>query len=216
MSRKKINEKRIDELMEAITLYTTQREEYDRSNFNACTTCIGFVGGLIAAVGAILCTSSNYNNTNLLNEAVSIIILLIPAIITLFLYNFSMNCRRSATFNGYVQFLEECLNKELGKDYMMYSNIVIPRHYATFSVNSYGPVAMISFLIIIYLCSFVLSFIFAHRSTNCIFYRSYLIIDIIFILLSLFFNGLYIKGLLENDKAIKNVKETCTKMLYLK
>lgn len=110
-----INKKRVDELMAAITLYTTQLEDYDKSNFNTCMTCIGFVGGLIAVVGAILCSSPGNSNYIYLNEAVSVIILLIPAIVTLFLYNFSMSCRRSALFRGYVQFLEECVNREFKK-----------------------------------------------------------------------------------------------------
>lgn len=62
MNNEAINEKRVEELIGAITLYTNQLEDYDKSNFNACMTCIGFVGGLIAVVGAILCTSSNNNN----------------------------------------------------------------------------------------------------------------------------------------------------------
>lgn len=52
-AKNKTNEKRIDQLMAALTLYTTQLEDYDKSNFNACMTCIGFVGGLIAVVGIL-------------------------------------------------------------------------------------------------------------------------------------------------------------------
>lgn len=154
----KTNEKRIDQLMAALTLYTTQLEDYDKSNFNACMTCIGFVGGLIAVVGTIICTSSNNGNVSWLNEAVAVILLLIPLIITLFLYNFSMNCRRSALFKGYTQFLEECLNKELEKEYMLYSNFLIPKHYANFPVNKYGPIALMIFLFFLYAFSFIISF----------------------------------------------------------
>lgn len=203
-----INEKRVDELMAAITLYTTQLEDYDKSNFNACMTCIGFVGGLIAAVGAILCTSSN-NSNSFLNEAVSVIILLIPLIVTLFLYNFSMSCRRSALFRGYVQFLEECLNKEIGKNDMLYSKFLIPEYYAKFPVNKCGPIALIIFLLILYIFSFLISMIFAHRSINTNFLTAYKWGSIILFVFCAFFDALYVISLMRNDIVIKTTKKAC-------
>lgn len=204
-----INEKRVDELMTAITLYTTQLEDYDKSNFNACMTCIGFVGGLIAAVGAILCTSSNNNSNSFLNEAVSVIILLIPLIVTLFLYNFSMSCRRSALFRGYVQFLEECLNKEMGKNDMLYSKFLIPEYYAKFPVNKYGPIAMIIFLLILYFFSFWISSIFAYGSIYTDFLTAYKWGRIILFVFCTFFDVLYVVSLMQNDIVIKNTKKAC-------
>lgn len=203
-----VNEKRVDELMTAITLYTTQLEEYDKSNFNACMTCIGFVGGLIAAIAAILCTSAN-NNNNLLNEAVSVVVLLIPAIITLFLYNFSMSCRRSALFGGYVEFLEECVNKEFGKKDMLYSSFIIPEYYAKFSVNRYGPIAMIFFLVILYFFTFWISSIFAHRSININFLTAYNWGRTILFVFCTLFDIMYIISLMRNNKVIRSVKQAC-------
>lgn len=204
-----INEKRVDELMAAITLYTTQLEDYDKSNFNSCMTCIGFVGGLIAVVGAILCTSSNNNGNSFQNEAVSIILLLIPLIVTLFLYNFSMNCRRSALFRGYIQFLEECLNKELGKNDMLYSKFLIPEYYAKFPVNSFGPYAMMIFLLILYIFSFLISFIFAYRSIYTIFFIAYLCGGGILLVFCTSFAVLYCVSLVHNNIVIEKIKKAC-------
>ena len=207
-SESEINEKRVDELMAAITLYTTQLEDYDKSNFNACMTCIGFVGGLIAVVGAILCTSLN-NNNSFLNEAVSIILLLIPLIVTLFLYNFSMNCRRSALFRGYIQFLEECLNKELGKNDMLYSKFLIPEYYAKFPVNRFGPFAMILFLLMLYIFSFFISSTFACRSIYTEFVTAYKWGMRILLVFCTSFSVLYVVSLARNDIVIKNTKKAC-------
>ena len=208
-SESEINEKRVDELMAAITLYTTQLEDYDKSNFNACMTCIGFVGGLIAVVGAILCTSLNNNNNSFLNEAVSIILLLIPLIVTLFLYNFSMNCRRSALFRGYIQFLEECLNKELGKNDMLYSKFLIPEYYAKFPVNRFGPFAMILFLLMLYIFSFFISSTFACRSIYTEFVTAYKWGMRILLVFCTSFSVLYVVSLARNDIVIKNTKKAC-------
>lgn len=204
-----VNEKRVDGLMAAITLYTTQLEDYDKSNFSACMTCIGFVGGLIAAVGAILCTYVDNGKNILLNEAVSVILLLIPAIVTLFLYNFSMSCRRSALFRGYVQFLEECVNKEVGNKDMLYSKFLIPEYYAKFPVNKFGPIAMIIFLFILYFFGFWISFIFAHKSANTIFITAYNWGSVILFGFCTFFDILYIISLMRNDIIIKSVKDAC-------
>lgn len=209
MNNEAINEKRVEELIGAITLYTNQLEDYDKSNFNTCMTCIGFVGGLIAVVGAILCTSSNNNNNIFLNEAVSVVLLLIPLIVTLFLYNFSMNCRRSALFSGYVQFLEECLNKEFGRKDMLYSNYVIPKYYARFAVNKYGPIAMSLFLLFLYYFSFRISLIFANRSVNKDFITVYKCGWVILLVFCTVFDTMYVISLARNNKIMEKVKEDC-------
>lgn len=203
-----INEKRVDELMAAISLYTTQLEDYDKSNFSSCMTCIGFVGGLIAVVGAILCTSSN-NSNSFLNEAVSVIILLIPLIVTLFLYNFSMNCRRSALFRGYVQFLEECLNQEIGKKDMLYSNFLIPEYYGKFKVNNRGPIPMIIFLIILNFFSFLISVIFAINSVHEFFLVAYIFGVVTLFVFCIVFDILYCVSLVQNGDVIKDIKNAC-------
>lgn len=197
------NEKRADELMAAITLYTNQLEDYDKSNFNACMTCIGFIGGLIAAVGAILCTSLDAVSSNLLNETISIIILLIPAIITLFLYQFAMSCRRSALFRGYVQFLEKQLNEMTGSYDMFFSSYLIPEYYAKFAVNHFGPAALIIFLILIFTVSFVISIIFALKSSIHVFVVAYRIVVLLFAIFSIGFDVMYIRSLVENKKVIE-------------
>ncbi len=205
-----INEKRVDQLMAAITLYTTQLEDYDKSNFNACMTCIGFVGGLIAVVGAILTNSSVENQKNIfLNETISILLLLIPAIITLFLYNFAMNCRRSALFRGYVQFLENQLNKIMKSDDMLFSNFLIPEYYASFAVNHFGPIAMSIFLLFIFPISFGISIVFALKSSSDTFICWYRIGSILFIILCVILDGIYIYSLMGNNKVIEQTLYKC-------
>lgn len=209
-----INDKRIDELISAITLYTTQLEDYDKSNFNSCMTCIGFVGGLIAVVGALLCSSMGNTNLIFLNEAVSVIILLIPAIVTLFLYNFSMNCRRSALLRGYSQFLEEELNEMIEKKDMLYSSFLIPQYYSSFPVNKFGPIAMIFFLFILFGFGFLISYIFAYRSAFDVFKTLYTIGFKLLLISCTAFNILYIVTLMRNDIIIERVRKACKAKIY--
>lgn len=152
--KKERDTNKINILMDAITFYTSQLEDYDKSNFTACMSCIGFVGAIVAVIGAILSSASSTSagpiSDLLINRVVPTLLLVVPAIITLFLYNFSMNCRRSAIFEGYVQFLEEQLNKEMGQEIMLYANFLVPKKYATYKVNKYGWIAMASTVGIIF------------------------------------------------------------------
>lgn len=199
--------KKVDILMEAITFYTNQLEDYDKSNFTACISCIGFVGGIIAVIGAILSSESSVNDL-LMSRVVPTLLLLIPAIVTLFMYNFSMNCRRSAIFSGYVQFLEEQLNKEIDQKIMLYSSFLISQKYATYKVNHYGPVAMFTVLLIIFVICLACSFYFmiCKSALPCDLYvGACVVLGCICVALT----GCYAYSLTQNNKAMEDAKAAC-------
>lgn len=166
------SDKRIDVIMETMILCTNQLEDYDKSNLNAGMSCIGFIGLIITAVGAIT-AALNEKNRVFFNQAVSVILLFIPEMFVVFLYNFSMSCRRSAIYRGYLMFLEEILNEELGADYMLFNQLLIPERLSNFSVNTKGPVILALFILIIVSLFFILSYYFARQSKKFNFFCWY-------------------------------------------
>lgn len=203
----------IDVLFNSITFYTNQLEEYDRSNFTACMSCIGFVGGIISVIGAILCASSSVPaNSVLMSRVIPALLLLIPGIITLFLYNFAMNCRRSAILRGYVQFLEDQLNQMLGQKTMLYSSFVIPDKYAKFPVNKYGPIAMFVILTVIYVICLVCAPQFAFYEKTIRWYQQidiFSVMGILFALGCIVLTICYVIALTKNDEAMAEIKFAC-------
>lgn len=145
--------KRAESFVTLIVSYTDQIEDYEKRNYNECMTCLGFIAALLAAIGTILVVLPSLKNVDepIVYLAVAFIFMLIPAVITIFMYNFSMNCRRSAILRGYMQFLEEQLNESLCETSMLYHSVLFSDEIVFFPVNRYGPIA----LAIALLCLFV-------------------------------------------------------------
>lgn len=206
------SDKRIDVIMETIMLCTNQLEDYDKSNLDAGMSCIGFIGIIITAVGAIMAAITPQNRA-FFNQAVSVILLFIPEMFVVFLYNFSMSCRRSAIYRGYLVFLEEILNEELGADYMLFNQQLIPKWLSNFSVNTNGPIVLAAFLIIIISLFFVVSYYFARQSKNFIFFCCYNAFFVFLCALCIICSCWYGAYLTTNGKVIDGTKAMCEKTL---
>ena len=203
---------RVDILMQAIVLYTTQLEDYDKDNITAGMSCIGFIGLIITAVGAVL-ASSKEENSSFSNQAIAIVLLFVPEMFILFLYNFAMANRRSAIFRGYLMFLEEVLNKELGADYMLFNQQLIPKQLSSFSVNTNGPIVLAVFIVVFMILFFGLSCYFAWRSESGTFFWTYYVFFIIFAISCIICSCWYGAYLRTNGAVIDNAKATCEQYL---
>lgn len=212
LSKDDSSDLRVDILMQAIVLYTTQLEDYDKDNITAGMSCIGFIGLIITAVGTVLATT-NENNSSFSNQAIAVVLLFVPEMFILFLYNFAMANRRSAIFRGYLMFLEEVLNKELGVDYMLFNQQLIPKQLSSFSVNTQGPIVLAVFLLIFMILFFGISYYFAQRSENNIFFRVYYGFFIALASICIFCSCWYGAYLRTNGAVIDNAKATCEQNL---
>ena len=95
---------------EQIALYTQQIDSFDQLSTNYVMTVIGFVGVIAAAIMAMLgarkgltdksdCEEVKRERNKVLNRAISMAFLTYPGIITLFMYVFSVNCRKVALYS---------------------------------------------------------------------------------------------------------------------
>lgn len=211
------HDKRAETFIALIMSYTDQIEDYEKRNYNECMTCLGFIAALLAAIGAILLVHPSLETVDkpIIYLAIAFILMLIPAVITIFVYNFSMNCRRSAILRGYLQFLEDRLNAILCEKSMLYHSILFTEEIVFFPVNRYGPLALVVALIgIFYTCARWSISIFRENLpalndyiiTYGIYYGLVLIICIPCCIL-------YGAGLSRNNAAIKRSREIC-KQLY--
>lgn len=203
---------RADILMQSIVLYTTQLEDYDKNNITAGMSCIGFIGLIITAVAAVL-AGYKKENSSFFNQAIAVVLLFVPEIFVLFLYNFAMASRRSAIFRGYLMFLEEVLNKELGADYMLLNQQLIPNQLSNFSVNTNGPIVLGIFIVIFMVLFFGISCYFAWRSKNGIFFKVYYWFFIIFAIICIYCSCWYVAYLRTNGEVIYNAKAMCEQHL---
>lgn len=206
------SDKRIDVIMETMILCTNQLEDYDKNNLNDGMSCIGFIGLIITVVGAIT-AALNEKNRVFFNQAVSVILLFIPEMFVVFLYNFSMSCRRSAIYRGYLMFLEEILNEEMGADYMLFNQLLIPERLSNFSVNTRGPVILALFMVIIVSLFFILSYYFARQSKKNIFFCWYNVLFLSLCGLCICCSIWYGACLTTNGNVIYSTKALCEKTL---
>lgn len=140
--------KRIDVYIALLTSFTNQIEDYEKRNYDECMKCIAFIGVLLTIVCAFFSIEGMELETK--NMSIRYISSFVPIIITIFIYNFAMNCRRSAVLRGYTQFLEERINVITNENAMMYNGPVFSEEIANFPVNKYGPCALGPALIALY------------------------------------------------------------------
>ena len=201
-----------DALISMITLYTNQLEDYDKAQFTACTSCIGFIGAIIAAIGAILCAqASEVPNSILSSKILPALFLIIPGVITLFLYNFAMCCRRVSLMRGYLQFLEDQANRMLNQNIMQYNTYLMGDVYSEYSVNKYGPIMMALVLAIIFVTSIGSAYYFAFRSGND--WDIILVIYAGFAILCVFMSMLFVRELKKNNDQMEKARKECKQKL---
>ena len=216
-----IDSKKIDLYTELMPSFSEQLEDYEKRNYGECMTCIAFIGALLTIVGACLTVatgstaaestttlSTAASKTDMLNGAIAFILMLIPVVITIFLYNFAMNCRRSAILRGYLQFLESRINEIFKDASMLYHGPLYASEIVRFPVNKYGPFALALGLLAVYtVCCF-----FSCNFSQClaglaadaygIYFRAVLVICTLF-------STLFVVALTRNDKAVQRSKFLC-------
>ncbi len=201
-----------DALISMITLYTNQLEDYDKAQFTACTSCIGFIGAIIAAIGGILCAPAAEAPDGLLSSKIlPALFLIIPGVITLFLYNFAMCCRRISLMRGYLQFLEEQANAMLNQNIMQYNSYLMGKMYRDYSVNKRGPIMMALVLSVIFATSLGCAYHFVVRSGNG--WDPITVIYVGFACLCIGMSIWFVIVLAINDLQMDKAREDCTQML---
>ncbi|MCH5260784.1 MAG: hypothetical protein J1F18_13565 [Lachnospiraceae bacterium] len=115
---------RIEALTSLISMYSEQLEEYDRSNGSFVVGCVGLAGVILGLVVNVFTTENKKNKLIRPNYGIATLFALIPGIMTLCLYVFSMQCRRVVFFRGYLTYLEEKLSELIGIPMVFNSNVV--------------------------------------------------------------------------------------------
>ena len=107
-------------LVKQISLYTMQLEEYDRLSANYMLICVGFVLVILLAV-AFLLIKGTFNSQKISSKSdnnsgiIALLFLTIPMITVLYMYVFSMQCRKVAIYRGYLGYLEDQLSNKIGR-----------------------------------------------------------------------------------------------------
>lgn len=209
--------KRADAIIAVMTTCTNQIEDYEKRNFGECMTCAGFFTATFAAIGAVLLigpTAAEATEEYMSNIflATACMLMLIPAVVTIFLYDFAMNCRRSAILRGYMQFLEERLNGILCETSMLYHGALFSDEIDLFPVNRYGPVALGFALIALFAACCVWSWsLFSYAKPTPYEFGYYFFFGAVLVICvpcSIF----YSIALTRNGKAVDRAKDMCDKL----
>lgn len=222
--------KRVDSIIAVMGTCTDQIEDYEKRNYGECMTCMGFCTAILTVIGALALIgptvaqavagagSSNIVDISYASNvyfAIACMLMLIPAAITILLYNFSMNCRRSAVLRGYMQFLEERLNEAFRETSMLYHGALFSDEIELFPVNYKGPKALGAALGALFFACCTISFAVFWNALPGL-----LVLYIIFYIV--YFAGvliiclpccvLYVRALSKNRDAVKRAKETCDQL----
>lgn len=160
-------------LVEQISLYTMQLEEYDRLSANYMLICVGFVLVILLAV-AFLLIKGTFNSQKISSKSdnnsgiIALLFLTIPMITVLYMYVFSMQCRKVAIYRGYLGYLEDQLSnnvsvplffdKDIVNEFMVGS--IWPFSSVNFYTNGIGPIVMQGFILLIYGAACVMAIAF--------------------------------------------------------
>lgn len=183
--------------------YTNQIDAYDRNSSSFAMTTIGFFGVITSVLAAFYGTTDmNVEESKaVFYFTASVLLMIIPCVSTLFLYVFSMNCRKVALYRGYLDVLEKRLNS-MGKTSIFNYNTIVDREIlGKYPTNMVGPIIMFIFLAIIYCTSFYVSqkLIF-ERLLNYTFYTLLAKLWWSILIVSAFASALFLYGLVTNDK----------------
>ena len=169
-----INSK-VEALVQMVALYTEQIAHYEDFSYNYVMTCFGFVGVIIGVVIGLMSIEKNSRIKALANELISVITLLIPIVLIMSLYSFSVSLRKVYMFRGYLSSLEDTLNEMTESNYFLFDNVFIDS-YMDHNFLTTSPILTLSIGIfytsIIVVCFFV-SFYFAKKAKIQSFFNWY-------------------------------------------
>lgn len=208
LNKEAIYNRRAEVITAIITSYSNQIEDYEKRNYGECMMCVSFCAAILAAIGAFLMAApSNGINAEEAKLVIAFVIMLIPVVITIFLYNFAMNCRRSAVLRGYMQFLEECLNKVLYETSMSYHGALFLDEIVPFPVNAFGPAALSVGLAALFLTCAIWSHNLYKQSQLT--EAGYVVFFWFALIICSGCSFLFAVALMRNNQAVKRSKETC-------
>lgn len=175
-----------------------------------CIVCILIVL-LSAAVLIIYRKKQDSGRKELCNMLLSGIFLIIPSIVTLYLYTFAMNMRKVALYRGYLSFLEGQYNELTQMNIMLFDNGIVDQFLSvrSFPVNGLGPAIMIVFIITAFFIGFGLSIHFVKRLSHSQIRDRLKLAIIVLMAVCIFFDGLCCYYLSINDRVVASVISYC-------
>lgn len=202
-----------DNIIRMINTYTEQIERYENmSTWYAafCAVCILTVF-IIAIFLLLRHQKEDVGHRQPYYISLSAIFLLVPSIVTLYLYTFAMNMRKVALYRGYLCFLERRYNSLSRMEIMLFDNGIIDTYFSfnSFLVNGLGPVVMAFFVILALTVGFMASLYFARKIDSAKVKGRFKICIAVLALVCLFFDGLCTYYLSINDSVVASVISYC-------
>lgn len=203
---------RIEALISLIAMYSEQLEEYDRSGGSFVVGCMGIAGVILGLVVAFFSTENEKHKLVRPNYGVAFLFSLIPGIMTLCLYVFSMQCRRVEFFRGYLTYLEEKLSK-LIEIPMVFNSKVVSTFFGEFMTMRMGFVVMAVVVVFVFLvpAERCLHTATAEGCSKCIFTKSGFVFWLFFAVLSVYGIAclIFVYDLCTNDVIATQVYQYC-------
>ena len=201
------------DIVQLIHTYTDQIERYENMStwFSAfCIVCILIVL-LAATVLIIYRKKEDSGRKELYNMLLPGIFLIIPSIVTLYLYTFAMNMRKVALYRGYLSFLESQYNELVQMDVMLFDNEIVDKFLSvrSFPVNGLGPAIMIVFIIAAFFLGFGLSMHFVKKLSQSKIKNGLKLVIGVLMAVCIFFDGLCCYYLSINDRVVASVISYC-------
>lgn len=204
---------KLNDIVEMIDTYTNQIERYENlSTWYAAFSTVCIVLILWYAVHLILCRGrEGEQRQSLYNVILSGVFMLIPAIVTLYLYVFAMNMRKVALYRGYLCFLEEQWNALSGLEIMQFDRGVIKEFFSfqSFLTNGLGPVVMALFIVFAFGIGFGLSIFYLMKLKRSAVKSVLTGVLCVLVLVCISFSGLCTYYLSINDSVVEAVVEYC-------
>lgn len=202
-----------DNITQMIDTYTDQIERYESmSTWYAafCAVCILTV--FVFAINLMLRQSKeDEKRRQSYYIFLSAIFLLVPSMVTLYLYTFAMNMRKVALYRGYLSFLERQYNNLTGMDIMLFDNGIINTAFSfdSFLVNGLGPVVMAFFVVLALMVGFMASLYFAWKIDSAKVKSRLKICIAVLAVVCVLFDGLCTYYLSINDSVVASVISYC-------
>lgn len=203
-----------NELIQIVEVYTTQIEKYETLSTWYSAFCIACVLMIIFMIILLILRpiKEDAKKGDNYNIALSVLFLLIPTVMTLYLYTFAMNMRKVALYRGYLNFLEKQWNMLTQSEMMIFDFRIIRDFYSpqSFWVNGLGPVVMAFFVVLFFLGGFGMA---AHCAKNIksrkLSMNIRTLLCVLFIVY-LLFDGMCVYYLSTNDQVVESVNNYCT------
>ena len=190
----------IASLTSILTQYTAQIDEFHKLCTNVAVSLMTFAGVVLTACATIYGVVSKSEGNSDLLSALSLVVLLLPTVGTMILYVLSISMRKDAIYRAYCGKVEDRLKEITGDEIYHFHKEIVPKEMARFKSNTLGVVFLGIILVILYVVTGTLSFIWSGFFKEVIFAR---ICIGLFLLVNVVFSGIFIRGIVGNTKAME-------------